>query len=80
MGKTNSRKRRLDSIPQQQTVHHQEDDESRVKDIRIKTSQCNGLFMSKIRYGLQLYGKVRLLEEDPTGGDLKAIQIVQMTY
>ena len=37
----------------------------------------NGLFMSKIRYGLQLYGKVRLLEEDPTGGDLKAIQIVQ---
>ena len=37
----------------------------------------NGLFMSKIRYGLQLYGKMRLVEEDPTGGDLKAIQIVQ---
>ncbi len=26
----------------------------------------DGMFMSKIRYGLQLYGKVRLEDEDPT--------------
>ena len=37
----------------------------------------DGLFMSKIRYGLQLYGKVRMSEEDPTNGELKAIQVVQ---
>ena len=37
----------------------------------------DGLFTSKINYGLQLYGKVRLQASDPTNGDLKAIQKVQ---
>ena len=37
----------------------------------------DGLFTSKIRYGLQLYGKVRFESQDPVNGDLKDIQIVQ---
>ena len=37
----------------------------------------DGLFMSKIRYGLQLYGKVRIEEEDPKCEDFKAIQKIQ---
>ena len=32
---------------------------------------------SKIRYGLQLYGKVRTKEEDPKFADFKSIQILQ---
>ena len=34
----------------------------------------DGLFMSKIRYGLQLYGKVRTDEECPNCDDFKVIQ------
>ena len=37
----------------------------------------DGLFMSKIRYGLQLYGKVRLTSEDAMRGDIQALQKVQ---
>ena len=37
----------------------------------------DGIFMSKVRYGLQLYGKVRMNEEDQISGDLKEIQLVQ---
>ena len=37
----------------------------------------DGLFTSKISYGVQLYGKVRLLNEDSKNGDLGAIQKVQ---
>ena len=37
----------------------------------------DGLFTSKINYGIQLYGKVRLSEEDPINNDIKAIQMVQ---
>ena len=37
----------------------------------------DGLFMSKIQDGLQLYSKVRMVEEDLVYGDLKAIQLVQ---
>ena len=37
----------------------------------------DGLFTSKIRYGLQLYGKVRTTVEDPTCADFKAIQLIQ---
>ena len=37
----------------------------------------DGLFTSKIRYGLQLYGKVRLSEQDPENTELKSIQLVQ---
>ena len=37
----------------------------------------DGLFTSKINYGLQLYGKARTSQEDPTNGDLIAIQKVQ---
>ena len=37
----------------------------------------DGLFISKIRYGLQLIGKVRLNGEDPECADFKAIQLVQ---
>ena len=31
----------------------------------------DGIFTSKIRYGLQLYGKVRMTEEDQQGKDFK---------
>ena len=37
----------------------------------------DGLFTSKIRYGLQLYGKVRITEEDPTRAEFSAIQLIQ---
>ena len=37
----------------------------------------DGLFTSKINYGLQLYGKVRVNNNDPTNEDIKAIQKVQ---
>ena len=37
----------------------------------------DGIFNSKIRYGLQLYGKVRLENADPTCESLKRIQIIQ---
>ena len=37
----------------------------------------DGLFTSKLRYGLQLYGKVRSKESDPECEDFKAIQLVQ---
>ena len=37
----------------------------------------DGLFTSKINYGLQLYGKVRVNYNDPTNGDNKVIQKVQ---
>ena len=37
----------------------------------------DGIFTSKLRYGLQLLGKVRTLESDPEGADFKAIQLLQ---
>ena len=37
----------------------------------------DGLFISKIRYGLQLLGKVRLTNDDPECANIKAIQLVQ---
>ena len=37
----------------------------------------DGLFTSKLRYGIQLLGKVRMSVEDPVGADFKAIQMVQ---
>ena len=37
----------------------------------------DGLFPSKIRYGLQLLGKVRMTSEDAECADLKAIQLIQ---
>ena len=37
----------------------------------------DGLFTSKIRYGLQLYGKVRRNDADPTSEIFKDIQIIQ---
>ena len=37
----------------------------------------DGLFTCKIRYGLQLYGKVRLNAQDPINAELKDIQIAQ---
>ena len=36
----------------------------------------DGLFKSKINYGLQLYGKVTVNYNGPTNGDIKAIQKV----
>ena len=38
---------------------------------------ANSIFMSKVRYGLQLLGKVRWSEQDPKQGDLQAIQKAQ---
>ena len=37
----------------------------------------DGLFTSKMRYGIQLLGKVRMVKEDPVGADFHAIQMVQ---
>ena len=37
----------------------------------------DGHFTSKIRYGLQLYGKVRLTKNDPECANSKSIQLVQ---
>ena len=37
----------------------------------------DGLFTSKIWYGLQLYGKVRVTENELEGVDFKSIQLVQ---
>ena len=37
----------------------------------------DGIFVSKIRYGLQLLGKVRLTGQDPENEDLREIQLVQ---
>ena len=36
----------------------------------------DGLFTSKINYGLQLYGKVRIKDTDSKNGDIKEIQKV----
>ena len=37
----------------------------------------DGLFTSKIRYGLQLLGKVRTKNDEPLCGDFKSIQMIQ---
>ena len=37
----------------------------------------DGIFTSKIRYGLQLLGKVRLNFQDPVCADLREIQLIQ---
>ena len=37
----------------------------------------DGLFTSKLRYGIQLYGKARTKDSDPECSDYKAIQLVQ---
>ena len=37
----------------------------------------DGLFTSKLRYGVQLYGKVRTSAADPECAEFKAIQIIQ---
>ena len=37
----------------------------------------DGIFTSKLRYGLQLYGKARTKDSDPECSDFKAIQLVQ---
>ena len=37
----------------------------------------DGLFISKICYGIQLMGKVRIKETDPTNKDFDNIQMVQ---
>ena len=37
----------------------------------------DGLFTSKLSYGLQLMGKVRISIEDPETSEFKAIQVVQ---
>ena len=41
------------------------------------TKIVDGLFSSKINYGIQLYGKVRITPECPINKDIKAIQMVQ---
>jgi hypothetical protein len=37
----------------------------------------DGIFMSKLRYGIQLLGKVRTTIEDPVSADFKEIQLIQ---
>ena len=37
----------------------------------------DGIFMSKLRYGLQLYGKVRTSISDPECAEFKSIQVIQ---
>ena len=41
---------------------------------------ADSLYTSKIRYGLQLYGKVRLLNNDPTETLLESLQITQNKF
>ena len=43
------------------------------------TKIVDGIFTSKIRYGLQLYRKVRTRKEDPTCEAFNRIQLVQTT-
>ena len=38
---------------------------------------ADSIFMSKVRYGLQLLGKVRITDSDPVNKELEDIQIVQ---
>ena len=38
---------------------------------------ADSLFTSKIRYGLQLLGKVRVTEKDPKQNDMDSIQLIQ---
>ena len=38
---------------------------------------ADSIFTSKIRYGLQLLGKIRWSDQDSTRADLKAIQLIQ---
>ena len=38
---------------------------------------ADGLFTSKIRFGLQLLAKVRLIDSDPVNQDIENIQKVQ---
>ena len=38
---------------------------------------AESIFMSKIRYGIQLLGKVRLLNQAPLNGEIEAIQRIQ---
>ena len=45
--------------------------------MRAVMKLIDGLFMSKVRYGLQLYGKVRRNEDSPCGEDFKSIQKIQ---
>lgn len=45
--------------------------------MRAVMKLVDGLFMSKVRYGLQLYGKVRRNEDSPCGEDFKSIQKIQ---
>ena len=40
----------------------------------------DGLFTSKINYGLQLYGKVRMFSSDKVTKDLKSVQKVQIRW
>ena len=37
----------------------------------------DGLFKSKISYGVQMYGRVRVTVNDPESADFKSIQIVK---
>ena len=53
---------------------------SRLKNHLSKASilkMADGIFTSKIRYGLQMMGKVRMKESDPTNKDFESIQKVQ---
>ena len=43
---------------------------------KLKTV-ASSIWMSKLRYGLQLTHKVRMTEEDTKTKDIKAVQIVQ---
>ena len=38
---------------------------------------AESVFTSKIRYGLQLLGKVRVTEKDPKQNDMDSIQLIQ---
>ena len=46
-------------------------------DNKLIMTMVDGLFISKIRYGIQLMGKVRIKETDPTNKDFDNIQMVQ---
>ena len=75
MARAVSRKRRPDSFFEHETVHNQKN----LKPNSILTPEklVNSLWMSKLRYGLQLYSQVRTTDNDAKTNNMKVAQIAQ---
>ena len=51
--------------------------DSNIESKSLNNKVAESIYTSKIGYGLQLLGKVRLTERESTQGDLREIQLVQ---